>query len=371
MGLQAAPAYIGSGSYAHPATLDRAIIKQMTGRQSGCFAATDFVVAPTTGLNVTVTAGAVSILGVDIPASQGHYFAWSDATETIACVAPHASLKRVDALILRTVDPSYSAGPTPGAVWTWISGTAASSPVAPTDSDIQAGGNYRPGSWIRIANVQINNGDTVVDPTRIFDTRTFTVGANGVQLIPTSAAQPTGIAAGHRTRSIATGVEYVYSGSAWLELAQGNATRVLAAKSITPGGVAPTSGATTRVLLTNFNLTNVPLVNGRWYRLSYEFSGAINGGEQAWSVLKTGTTISDGTDLLLTVIQPNPSANSRLRVKASVLYQATSTGTMNFTSVVYRNTASVTSMTFGGSGANDPGTFMCEDIGESGLVTAI
>lgn len=371
MGLQTAPAYIGSGSFAHPATLDRAIIKQFSGRQSGCFAATDFVVAPTTGLNVTVTAGAVSILGVDIPASQGHYFAWSDATETIACVAAHATLKRIDALILRTVDPSYSAGPTPEARWTWISGTAASSPTAPTDGDIQAGGNYRPGSWIRIANVQINNGDTVVDPSRIFDTRTFTVGANGVQLILTSASQPTGIAAGHRTRSIATGIEYVYTGSAWLELAGANAMRLIAGKRIEPGGVAPPTSSTARQLLTNFNLTNVPVVNGRWYKLCIEFSGAINGTEQAWSLLKTGATTSDGVDLKLISIQANASTNSRLHAMGSVLYQATSTGTMGFTSVVYRNTASATGMTFGGSGAQDPGTFELYEVGESGLVTVI
>lgn len=367
MGLQSVPAYIGVTGYNHPALLDRNVLKTIAGKQPGVVGLGDFLPVPTTGLNVSIPAGAAMVPGKDAT-NQGMYYAWSDGADTLACIAPAGS-NRIDALVLRTVDPSYSAGPTPGAIFDWVAGTPGSG-TAPTDADIIA--DYFPGGWLRIANVQINVGDTTVNPARIFDQRVWTTGPNGIQYISSTAAFPsTNLYAGQRVRHITTGVEYVYTGSAWLELAGANATRVIAAKSITPGGVAPPSGSVARQLFTNFNLTNVPLVNGRWYRLSYEFSGAINGGEQAWSVLKTGTTTSDGVDLLLTVIQPNPSANSRLRVKASVLYQASATGTMNFTSVVYRNTTSVTSMTFGGSGSNDPGTFMCEEIGESSLVTLI
>jgi hypothetical protein len=367
MGLQTVPAYVGVTGYNHPALLDRNILKTAVGKQPGVVGLGDFLPVPTTGLNVSIPAGAAFVKGKDAT-NQGMYYAWSDAADTVACIAPAGS-NRIDALVLRTVDPSYSAGPTPGAVWDWVAGTPGSG-TAPTDADIAA--DYFPGGWLRVANVQINVGDTTVNPARIFDQRTWAINANGIQYISSTAAFPTtDLFAGQRVRHITTGVEYVYTGSAWLELAGPNATRVLAAKSITPGGVSPPTSSVARQLLTNFNLTNVPLVNGRWYRLSYEFMGAINGTEQIWSVLKTGTTTSDGVDLLLTVVLANPSTNSRLRVKASVLYQASATGTMNFTSVIYRNSASATSMSFGGAGSNDPGTFMCEEIGESALVTLI
>lgn len=219
MGLQAAPAYIGTGSYAHPATLDRAIIKQFSGRKSGVFGSGDFVVAPAAGLNVTIQPGAATMLGVDIPATQGHYFAWSDAVETFAVVPPHASLKRVDALILRVVDTSYAGGYTSGALWQWISGTAASTPTAPTDADIQAGGNYRPGSWLRVANVQMNNGDTTPDPTRVTDTRLWTTSASGMMYATSVAARPTlNLAKGDMVYHLDTGSIYFYTGTTWLPI---------------------------------------------------------------------------------------------------------------------------------------------------------
>lgn len=218
MGLQAAPAYLGSGNYQHPATLDRAIIRSSTGNKTGVFESGDFVVAPTTGLNVTITKGSASILGADSPALQGHYYAWSEATETKACVAAHATLKRVDALVLRVVDTAYAGGYTQGAVWEWISGTAASSPTAPTDSDINTAGNYKPGAWLRVANVQINNGDTVVDPSRITDMRTWTTNANGLVYAATAAARiaMTNKAIGDKCWQIDTKNLWTWDGTYWL-----------------------------------------------------------------------------------------------------------------------------------------------------------
>lgn len=216
MGLQTAPGYLGSGSFQHPANLDRDILRRFSGKKSGVFGSTDFVVAPTTGLNVTVTGGAVSILGTDTPTTQGHYFAWSDAIQTIACVPAHASLKRIDALVLRVVDAAYSGGFTQEAKWEWVSGVAASSPTAPTDGDITA--VYRPGSWIRIANVQINNGDTVVDPSRIFDTRTWTTNANGLIYAATSAGRTaiTNKDVGDKCYQLDTKIIWEWDGTYWI-----------------------------------------------------------------------------------------------------------------------------------------------------------
>lgn len=215
-GLQTAPAYLGSGNFQHPAVLDRDIIRRFSGKKTGVFGSTDFVVAPTTGLNVTITGGAASMIGTDSPANQGHYFAWSDGTQTVACVAAHASLKRVDALVLRVVDAAYSAGFTQEAKWEWVSGTPASSPTTPTDSDITA--VYRPGSWIRIANVQINNGDTVVDPSRIFDTRTWTTNANGLIYAATAAGRTAIINkdVGDKCWQLDTKMEWTWDGTYWL-----------------------------------------------------------------------------------------------------------------------------------------------------------
>lgn len=219
MGLQAAPAYLGSGNFNHPANLDRAILRSHVGRKSGVFDSTDFVVAPTTGLNVTISSGAASILGVDSPASQGHYYAWSDASETKACVAAPGSNSRWDALVLRVVDAAYAGGYTQEARWDWVSGAVAASPTKPSDSDIQAGGNYRPGSWIRIANVKIVAGDTVVNPANIEDTRAWTTNANGLIYCATAASRPTAnLAKGDRVLQLDTGAMYAYTGSIWVPI---------------------------------------------------------------------------------------------------------------------------------------------------------
>lgn len=217
MGLQTAPAYLGSGNFNHPANLDRDIIRRMSGKKIGVFDTGDFVVAPTTGLNVTISAGAASILGTDSPASQGHYYAWSDASETKACVAAPGSNSRWDVLVLRTVDAAYSGGYTQGAIWEWISGTVAASPTVPTDSDINTAGNYKPGSWLRIANVKIAAGDTVVNPANITDTRTWTTNANGLIYCASAATRPTtNIAPGDRVLQLDTGAIYQRVGSIWV-----------------------------------------------------------------------------------------------------------------------------------------------------------
>jgi hypothetical protein len=212
MGLQSVPAYIGSVGYQHPALLDRNILKTSGGRKPGVVDEADFLPVPTTGLNVLIPPGAAFVPGKD-QTNQGYYYAWSDANDTVPCIAPAAS-NRIDALLLRTVDTTYSAGYTNGAIWEFVAGTPGSG-LAPTDADLIAGGIYKPGGWLRVANVQINVGDTVVNPARIFDQRIWTTNANGSILCRAAARPATNLTRGDRIYEVDTQRRYVWNGTTW------------------------------------------------------------------------------------------------------------------------------------------------------------
>lgn len=315
MGLQAAPAYIGSGSYNHPATLDRAIIRSFSGRKSGVFESGDFVVGTTAGLNVTISSGQASVLGTDTPASQAHYYAWSDASETKACVAAPGSNSRWDALVLRIVDPSYSAGYTPGAIWEWISGAVAASPTRPTDSDINTAGNYKPGTWLRVANVKIAAGDTTVNPANIEDTRTWSTNANGLIYCASAAARPTSnLAKGDRVLQLDTGAVYMYNGSIWIPMDGGLICDVksVATQTVGTSDTAMTFDTETRDTFgmhsASGSVVTVPLA-GRYSAVGMIQTGAAGGagaydvklrrnGTAEWESRQTsGTTSNNKTSI--------------------------------------------------------------------------
>lgn len=159
MTLQAVPAFIAADSggtpIQHPVELMRNLIAYLATRSGmvrpGDFAAT--VVA--SQMQLTVAAGAAVLLGAE-SATQGAYFAWSDAAETLAWPAA-SSQDRYDTLVLRVRDPQY--GTITGSAdsdWNIVQGTPGASPTPVTDASFAAAGaNYVPGAWLRVYDILV------------------------------------------------------------------------------------------------------------------------------------------------------------------------------------------------------------------------
>jgi hypothetical protein len=105
------------------------------------------------GLQVKVPAGQAMVRGI--------YYA-STATETLAVTTAHATLARIDSVILE-LDPSANS-----ILLRVLAGTAASTPSAPSLTQTDAG-IYQ----IRLANVAVAAAATTIAAGNVTDTRTF------------------------------------------------------------------------------------------------------------------------------------------------------------------------------------------------------
>lgn len=117
----------------------------------GSLAGTELKVTAGTGLQVAVAAGQAMV--------RGHYYV-STASENLTIGAAHATNPRIDSIVL-TLDPSANT-----IVLAVVAGTAASSPVAPTLTQTDAG-VYQ----YQLATVLVPATATSV--STITDTRTF------------------------------------------------------------------------------------------------------------------------------------------------------------------------------------------------------
>lgn len=105
------------------------------------------------GMQVKVPAGFAMV--------RGHYYS-NTAIETLTIAAAHATLARIDSVILE-LDPSANS-----ILLTVLTGTAASTPAAPTLTQTDTG-IYQ----IRLANVAVAAAATTITSGNVTDTRTF------------------------------------------------------------------------------------------------------------------------------------------------------------------------------------------------------
>lgn len=105
------------------------------------------------GMQVKVPAGFAMV--------RGHYYS-NTALETLTIAAAHATLARIDSVILE-LDPSANT-----ILLTVLTGTAASTPAAPTLTQTDTG-VYQ----IRLANVAVAAAATTISAGNVTDTRTF------------------------------------------------------------------------------------------------------------------------------------------------------------------------------------------------------
>lgn len=270
MPLQATPSYIGATGYLTPVENDRQLIKNIFGRRQGVLGSTDFQVtqAPS-GLAVRVNSGA-AVCGDKEAATQGFYFAWSDSQEDVPWPGPSGQ-PRIDALILRIVDPQYgTTSATTGAKWEVVQGTPAASPTAPSDSVINNVTNNKPGAWMRIADVRINTSDTTSIPAaRITDRRIYA--SSGTLLAATESQLPTvGVQMGQSALTIDSKYYFVWSGSSWIRFADADAVGLgVVARSTYAGSGDSNAFGTTGINLPNISINNFVFKANRRYRLDF------------------------------------------------------------------------------------------------------
>jgi len=111
------------------------------------------VYGDSSGMQVKVPAGFAMV--------RGHYYS-NTAIETVAIAAAHATLARIDSVVLE-LDPSANT-----ILLTVLTGTAASTPAAPTLTQTDTG-VYQ----IRLANVAVAAAATTISAGNVTDTRTF------------------------------------------------------------------------------------------------------------------------------------------------------------------------------------------------------
>lgn len=215
MGLQTKPAYIGTAGFQNPVENDRNLLEYVFHRQ-GVIRKESFVAASVAGaMQLNVSAGAGVLLGS--ASTQGGYFGYSDAAENIPWPASNGSNPRIDSLLMRVIDTQYGADAAGDLLrWEVVSGTAAASPVALTDAQINSSFPH-PGSWMRMYDVRVPAAVTNLTTATI--TRKFPyVNSMGVLLYASAVeSRPAGLFYGERLVDITTGLEYWWDGAVWVQ----------------------------------------------------------------------------------------------------------------------------------------------------------
>lgn len=118
----------------YSATLDRQLIDVVFAR-AGIVSVNDLAVSQRgagANMSVDVAAGRCVVTGTDA-AGQGKYLCWSDAvTNVTIATAPGTGLSRIDLIVAQVRDADQNGGANNDWIITKITGTAASSPSAPS-----------------------------------------------------------------------------------------------------------------------------------------------------------------------------------------------------------------------------------------------
>lgn len=158
---------------------------------NGTPAGTELKVTAGTGLAVSIAAGQAMV--------RGHYYI-STAAETLALTAANGSNPRIDAIVL-TLDPTANT-----VILAKVDGTPASSPVAPTLTQTDAGVFQ-----YLLATVLVPAGATV--PSTITDSRGFMGSRFGLWA---TAGRPTSPTVGQVGFNTTLNAAEFYNGSAWV-----------------------------------------------------------------------------------------------------------------------------------------------------------
>jgi hypothetical protein len=212
------PAYINQTGYLHPVTLDRNLLEGIFQR-SGAIRFGDYALSVGSGTRgVAIAAGRYFILGQE-NATQGGYFAWSDAVDNVNLAAAVGN-PRIDTILLRIYDDQYGViTGSPRAQIDVVQGVAAASPTARVDADFLSGGSqYVPGAWARLGDVRVNVTDTGALPAGQITTANRYVRVPGGKVLCLSTARPSDPVIGDEIYETDTKFTREWDGSAWVQI---------------------------------------------------------------------------------------------------------------------------------------------------------
>lgn len=162
-------------------------------------------------MTVLVESGLVSIPGT-LSGTQGNYLVCNDAQVTLSITAAHATLPRIDIVVVNIRDSQYS-GVSNDAQMQVIAGTPASSPVAPSAPD----------NSITIAQIAVGAAVTSITNANITDVRFYIAAVGGVINARTEATRPgsTEIVEGQPVWTMDNNKLWLWDGSAYSQLYPG------------------------------------------------------------------------------------------------------------------------------------------------------
>lgn len=293
MGVQTVPGYIAQNvdlsPFEHPVELMRNLNKGLFDR-SGVLRYGDFnITTPGSGLVLNVAAGEAFLLGAENN-TQGGYFLWSNAAETVNFSAPSGSI-RYDTVLLRVRDPQY--GTISGNARASIEVVAGSAGAGAARADSyfnSGGGGYQPGAWLRLADVQIDPAVTSIAANKITQFPRYVRGIGGVTVC-TSTTRPSDPILGDRIFETNTQAEYFWDGAAWRfstidtrTVERGTSFAILSNTTLTlDSAVARGSG--------NLRFTNLPA------NATYRMEMLLVYGAAAGDDLKIGWTVPASANL--------------------------------------------------------------------------
>lgn len=176
MALRTPPSWLQNGS--HPAENDRLTTTGILWKSQGVADYGSLVVAQsaTPGMSVQIAAGHALIAGTQT-ASQGFYIAYNDAATTVAIATANPTNPRIDRIVVAVQDAYYGGTANNQVLFQAVTGTPASSPVAPA----------APANSITLAYVAVAANATSITNANITDLRTY---ADLTETIISASATP-------------------------------------------------------------------------------------------------------------------------------------------------------------------------------------
>lgn len=159
MALRTPPSWLQNGT--HPADNDRLTVTNSLYGAGGMadYGAMKVSQLGTPGMSVQIAAGHAIIPGTQV-SNQGYYIAYNDAAATVAIATADPSLPRIDRICVVVQDSFYS-GANNQVIFQAVTGTPASSPVAPA----------APNNALSLALVAVAAGTTSIVDANITDVR--------------------------------------------------------------------------------------------------------------------------------------------------------------------------------------------------------